>query len=232
MNKISAALISYNEAKYIARAITSLDFVDEIVIIDNGSTDGTQAIAKSLGATVIHHEWMGYGAQRQISLAHTTHDWVVVLDCDEAISFSLKEEIKATLQNPSYFVYKIPRLNYFFGKAIRHAGQYPDYQIRLFHKQYAHYDDARVHEGVNTKQKIGTLKHNIEHLAYESLEQFIAKQNKYAALSKKKSLLKALINPYWTFFKIYILKRGFLEGKRGFIIAKVYAAYTFWKYIK
>ncbi|KIM09187.1 MAG: hypothetical protein KU28_00655 [Sulfurovum sp. PC08-66] len=232
MHKLSAVLISYNEEKHIAKALASLSFADEIVVVDNGSTDGTVEIAQSMGAKVIHHEWMGYGKQRQIAVSHASYDWIVTIDCDEQISPQLATSMQKELENPRYFVYRIANLNKFFGKYIRRAGMYPDYHMRFFHKGHATYNDKAVHEALVTQEVVGTLEGDILHDAYESIEQFIAKQNRYSTLNKRHNMVKAILNPYWTFFKIYFLRLGFLEGWRGFVIAKIYAQYTFWKYIK
>ena len=142
-------------------------------------------------------------------------------------------EILGTLQDPSSDGYLVPRLNSFFGKNIKTCGLYPDYSIRLYKKSKGSFNDVRVHESVKIDGKVSKLNNHMIHLAYESVEEFIEKQKKYANLSnKKKNIFKAILNPCWTFFKIYILKLGLIDGWHGFIIAKVYAKYTFWKYIK
>ncbi|MBF7068352.1 glycosyltransferase family 2 protein [Campylobacter volucris] len=231
--KISFVILTFNSQKYLYQVLESIKFANEIIIIDNGSTDKTLQIAKQFSNTNIYtQQWLGFGAQKQFGVDKTTNEWVFVLDSDEIITDNLKNEIIQTLNNPKFKAYKVARLNFFFGKAIKHMGLYPDYSVRLFNKKYAKFNNRKVHESVITKEKIGKLNNHFIHYAYENIEQFISKQNKYSSLNCKNNILKAIINPYWTFFKMYILKCGFLEGKNGFIIAKLYAQYTFWKYVK
>ena len=208
-------------------------FADEVLILDSGSTDLTCTIAKDLGANVEHQEWLGFGPQKNKAIELAIHDWVFVLDSDERITIELQQEILTILQNPTADGYHVARLNNFFGKDIRTCGLYPDYSIRLFNKNKGKFNEVSVHESVQIKGTIAKLKNHMIHLAYETIDEFITKQKKYAALShKKKNRIKALISPVWTFFKLYFIKLGFLDGWHGFTIAKLYAQYTFWKYSK
>ncbi len=231
--KLSVVIITKNEEDFIADAIKSSLFADEVIILDSGSIDKTCEIAKELGAKVYQNEWLGFGPQKNRAVELAKNDWVFVLDSDERITEELKDEIVNTLKEPQFNGYFIARLNNFFGKNIKNCGLYPDYSIRLFNKNYGKFNDVSVHESVQLTSKAAHLKNHMIHLAYESIEEFIQKQNRYSSLNhKKKSLIKAIINPYWTFFKLYILKKGFLDGWHGFVISKLYAQYTFWKYIK
>ena len=172
-----------------------------------------------------------FAESRAISLAF--NDWVFVLDSDERITHKLQNEILSILKKPNYLGYQVPRLNWFFGKAIKTCGLYPDYSVRLFNKNYGKFNNVSVHESVTVNGKVSKLKNYMTHLAYENVDEFINKQKKYSKLSKKKkNLFKAFVSPCWTFFRIYFIKLGFIEGWRGFAIAKVYAKYTFWKYYK
>jgi hypothetical protein len=127
----------------------------------------------------------------------------------------------------------LARLNNFFGKNIRYCCLYPDYSIRIFNREKGNVNDVKVHESVQINGDTDKLKNHMIHLAFDTVKEFSNKQKKYAALSqKKKNLIKAFISPIWTFLKIYIFRLGFIEGWRGFIIAKVYAQYTFWKYYR
>ena len=232
-NKLSVVIITKNEENFITDAIKSASFADEVIILDSGSIDKTCEIAKELGAKVYQNEWLGFGPQKNRAVELAKNDWVFVLDSDERITEELKNEIVTILKEPQFNGYFIARLNNFFGKNIKNCGLYPDYSIRLFNKNYGKFNDVSVHESVQLKSKAAYLKNHMIHLAYDSIEEFIQKQNRYSSLNhKKKSLVKAIINPYWTFFKLYILKKGFLDGWHGFVISKLYAQYTFWKYIK
>ncbi|MBC8146833.1 MAG: glycosyltransferase family 2 protein [Bacteroidetes bacterium] len=232
-HQLSVVIISHNEEKFIADAVKSALFADEVLVLDSGSTDETCSIAKNLGAKVMHQEWLGFGMQKNKATELAKNDWVFVLDSDERITLELQSEILSTLNNPMTDGYYVARLNNFFGKDIRYCGLYPDYSIRLFNREKGKFNDVTVHESVQMSGDTGKLKNHMVHLAFDTVEEFSNKQKKYAALSqKKKNLIKAFISPIWTFLKIYIVRLGFLEGWRGFVIAKVYAQYTFWKYRK
>ncbi len=232
MEKLSVVIIAFNSEKYIKEAVESASFADEVLVLDSGSTDNTAKIAKELGAKVEYQKWLGFGKQKQKAVDLAKNRWVFVLDSDERITEKLQKEIKEILKNPKFRAYEVPRLNYFFGKPIKHCGLYPDKTIRLFDKEKARFTSDEVHEKVVTDSKTGSLKNHMLHLAYDSVEEFIDKQNRYSSLGAKPNRIKAVINPPWTFFKIFFLKLGFLEGWHGYLIAKLYSQYTFWKYIK
>ena len=233
MRKLSIVIITKNAARVVGGALASADFADETLVLDSGSNDDTCEIATSHGARVVRHDWLGFGAQKNKAVSLATHDWVFVLDADERISPALREEILQTLCAPKFDAYAAPRLNNFFGKTIKTCGMYPDYSIRFFNRKRAQFNSAPVHERVEVSGRAGKLRAPMIHLAYETVAQFVEKQNRYAQLSaKKRSVMKALFSPGWTFFKMYVLQRGFVDGWRGFVIAKLYAQYTFWKYIQ
>ena len=232
-NLLSIVIIAKNEEKFIGDAIKSAAFADEILILDSGSTDDTCKIAKQLGARVENQDWLGFGPQKNRAVDLAANDWVFVLDSDERISSKLQSEIIATLNNPSCDGYLVARLNNFFGKDIRTCGLYPDYSIRLFNRAKGRFNNVPVHESVQIEGKVAKLKNHMIHLAYNNVDEFISKQRYYSALSnKKKNILKAVASPCWTFFKLYFIKLGFLDGRHGYIISKIYAKYTFWKYSK
>lgn len=232
-NKLSVVIISKNEEEFITDAVKSSLFADEVLVLDSGSIDATCEIAQNLGAKVLHQDWLGFGAQKNKAVELAKNDWVFVLDSDERITDELQLEILNTLKNPAAEGYHTARLNNFFGKNIRYCGLYPDYSIRLFSKSKSKFNEVSVHESVQVKGTTAKLKNHMIHLAFDTVSEFTDKQKKYAELSQKnRNLFKAFISPIWTFFKIYIIRLGFIEGWRGFIIAKVYAQYTFWKYYK
>ena len=225
--------IAKNEEKFIGDAIKSAGFANEILILDSDSTDGTCKIAKQLGARVENQVWLGFGPQKNRAVDLATNDWVFVLDSDERISPKLRSEIQITLNNPSSDGYFVGRLNNFFGKYIRTCGLYPDYSIRLFNRTKGKFNNVPVHESVQIDGKVNKLNNHMIHLAYDNVDEFIAKQKLYSELSqKKKNVFKALMSPCWIFVKLYFFKRGFMDGWHGFVIATIYAQYTFWKYIK
>jgi glycosyltransferase involved in cell wall biosynthesis len=232
-NQLSVVIISKNEENFIADAVKSALFANEVLVLDSGSTDETCSIAKNLGAKVMHQDWLGFGPQKNKAVELAKNNWVFVLDSDERITLELQLELLSILKNPIASGYYVARLNNFFGKNIRYCGLYPDYSIRLFNREKGKFNDVTVHESVQINGDTDKLKNHMIHLAFDTVKEFSNKQKKYAALSqKKKNLIKAFISPIWTFLKIYIFRLGFIEGWRGFIIAKVYAQYTFWKYYR
>jgi len=232
-NKLSVVIITKNEEVFIAGAIKSAMFANEVLVVDSGSTDKTCDIAKKLGARVVFHEWLGYGNQKNLAIDKAKNDYVFVLDADERITPDLMKELLGNLDKLSLKVFAVPRLNRFFGKYIRYCGLYPDSSIRLFDRRYSRFNDVPVHESVQTKFPVAKLKNHMIHLAFESIREFRSKQIRYAYLScRTNNIIKAIISPFWVFFKIFFLKIGFMEGWRGFIIAIIYAEYTFRKYHK
>lgn len=232
-NKLSVVIITKNEEKCIGDAIKSALFADEVLILDSGSTDQTCKIAQELGTKVMHQDWIGFGPQKNKAIELASNDWVFVLDSDERITSELQEEILNLMISPENHGYFVPRLNNFWGKNIKTCGLYPDYSIRLFDRRKAKFNDVAVHESVQLKTNIGYLKNHMLHLAYSSIDEFIEKQNRYSTLHhKKRNIIKAIFNPYWTFFKLFFVKKGFMDGWDGFVISRLYAQYTFWKYVK
>ncbi|WP_456393270.1 glycosyltransferase family 2 protein [Nitratifractor sp.] len=231
--KLSVVILTYDSAKYLDEVLRSAAFADEVLILDGGSTDATLEIAQRHGVRVeMQTEWLGFGAQKQRAVDLATHDWIFVLDSDELITEALQKEIRQTLYAPNAAGYSVPRLNYFFGKPLYHGGLYPDATIRLFDRRRAHFSKDAVHERVLVDGPTASLRSAMKHYAYESIEQFIDKQNRYSDLGAKPNRLKAIFNPWWTFTKMYLFQGGFLDGWEGYITARLYAQYTFWKYIK
>jgi len=199
-NLLSVVIIAKNEEKFIGDAIKSAEFADEILILDSDSTDDTCKIAKQLGARVENQPWLGFGPQKNRAVDLATNDWVFVLDSDERISSKLQLEIIAKLNNPSCDGYLVARLNNFFGKDIRTCGLYPDYSVRLFNRTKGKFDNVPVHESVQIAGKVKKLNNHMIHLAYDNVDEFIAKQKLYSELSqKKKNIFKALMSPCWIF---------------------------------
>lgn len=230
--KLSVVMITLNSEKYLEKSLGSALFADEVLILDSGSTDSTISIAEKLGVKVYKEPWKGFGLQKQRAVELAQNDWVFVLDSDEVITEELKKEILLVLESPKYKGYLVPRLNYFFGKPVKRCGLYPDYTLRLFNKNYGKFTQDEVHEKVILSEKPGKLRNHMLHFAYETVEEFVEKQNKYSTLGAKPGKLKAVISSLWTFFNLYFLKLGFLEGWRGFVISALYSQYTFLKYVK
>ena len=239
---LAAVLIVKNEADNLADCLATLDWVDEIVVLDSGSTDATQAVAQAAGARFfVNDSWPGFGKQRQIAQAHVQSDWVLWIDADERVTPELKGSIEAILATPSTnTVYSVPRLSWVFGRFIRHCGWYPDRVLRLYPKALTGYNDALVHEKVITKKGIKTkkLKGDLLHYTYRDLEHYLVKSAGYAAAwaeqrqqkGKKASLSQGALHAAGCFIKMYILKAGFLDGKQGLLLSQLSAHSTFVKY--
>ena len=232
-NLLSVVIITKNEEKFIGDAIKSAKFSDEVLILDSGSSDETCNIATKLGARVEKQTFLGFGPQKNSAVDLAINDWVFVLDADERIPPELSSEIKTILKNPYYYGYYVGRLNNFFGKNVKTCGLYPDYTVRLFNRKKGRFNNVLIHERVDIDGQVAKLKNHMIHLAYDTVPEFIEKQKYYSLLSnKKKNVFKSFTYPCWTFFNLYIIKLGFLDGWHGYIIAKTYSKYTYWKYSK
>jgi glycosyltransferase involved in cell wall biosynthesis len=243
MNKISAYILTYNEAEKIEPAIRSVLWADEIVVVDSYSTDGTADIAERLGARVVQIPFTGFGDLRNQAMAACTFDWIFSLDADERCTAEARDEIRAILQSEApEDAYYVPRKNFFMGRWIRHSGYYPDYrQPQLFRKGVLSFAPDPVHESftLNTG-KIGYLSSDIWQIPFKDFEQIIEKANRYSSLGAEKmaksgrrgGMFKALTHGLWAFLHHYVIKMGVLDGWAGFVIAFGNFEGTFYKYAK
>jgi glycosyltransferase involved in cell wall biosynthesis len=244
MNKLSAVIITYNEEATIARCIHSLlSVVDEIVVSDSLSTDETVSIAKSLGAKVIIRPFVGYGATKNFANYTTLNDWVLSIDADEALDETLASEIlQLKKQFAEQTVYEVQRLNNYCGKWVRYGGWYPDKKIRLFNKQDISWNLAEVHETLEIPKhyKKITLQGSLLHYSYTTIKDHYLKIDKYSTRGaleafkngKQASVTKIYISPLFRFIRNYFIKLGCLDGKTGFIIARLTAREVYLKYKK
>ena len=239
---LAAVLIVKNDAQNLAACLTTLDWVDEIVVLDSGSTDQTQAVSEAAGARFfVNNDWPGFGKQRQIAQSHVQSEWILWVDADERVTPELKTSIEAVLANPkANTVYSIPRLSWVFGRFIRHCGWYPDRVLRLYPKALTGYNDALVHEKVilNKGVKAKKLNGDLLHYTYRDLEHYLVKSAGYARAwaeqrqrrGKKASISQGVGHALGCFIKMYIVKAGFLDGKQGFLLSVLSAHSTFVKY--
>jgi glycosyltransferase involved in cell wall biosynthesis len=241
MQKISAVIITKDEEKIIARCLDCLQWVDEIIVIDSGSTDNTMKIARQYGAKVYSREWAGYARQKNFGIAKAKNGWVLSLDADEIMTDELADEIKnipdSGAGKAGFF---IARKNIYYGRWLRFGGIYPDHQLRLFKKQAGKYDEVDLHECVGIKGETGTLKNPVMHYTKDSIHEHIEFVNKYTELEAKRLFEKghiptgysALIKPKFYFLKHYIFKLGFLDGWQGFACHVISSMYVFMTEIK
>ena len=242
MSQVSVYIIAYNEAEKVRATIESVRWADEVIVVDSWSTDGTAAIAESLGARVVQVEFKGFGDLRNQALAACSHSWVFSVDADERCTPEAAAEVRAIVSNPdSLDAYWTPRRNFFMGKWIRHSGWYPNYrQPQLFRKNCLRYDLKPVHEGYEllSDKPIGHMQNAIWQYTLKNMAEVMHKANRYSSLGaekikhKKISMWSALLHAKWAFWKHYIFKLGFLDGWAGFVIALGNFEGTFYRYVK
>lgn len=238
---LSVIIITKNEARHIADCLRSVRFAREIIVLDSGSTDGTSEIARDLGASVHHsNDWPGFGPQKNRALDLATQPWVFSIDADERVTPALKKEMMEVLRDPACLGYFVPRLSELCGQPIRHSGWWPDYVLRLFRRDAGRFTNAVVHERVEVKGSTAKLQACLLHYPYETLDALIQKMNRYStdaahmmfAKGKRAGILSIIGHSVWTFIRIYLLRRGFLDGRYGFVLAVTAASGSFFRYSK
>ncbi|CAK9886951.1 MAG: hypothetical protein XXXJIFNMEKO3_03401 [Candidatus Erwinia impunctatus] len=238
---LSVVMIVKDAAELLPECLTSVDWADEIIVLDSGSKDGTPELAERHGAKVFHHgDWQGFGKQRQRAQQYATHPMILMIDADERVTPELRQTIEQVLHSPLdlHKVYSIGRSNLFLGRFMRHSGWYPDRVVRLYPASF-HYNDHQVHEslvtqGANTEKLPGDLLH----LTCRDFSAFQWKQLAYAeawgkqrfAEGKRCSFMAIISHTLGAFVKTLLLRAGFLDGKQGWLLAVVNAQYTFNKY--
>lgn len=242
MEKLTVIIPTYNEEKNIVDVLKSVDFADEIMVVDSFSTDKTLELAKEYTDFIIQREYQYSASQKNWAIPQATHEWILLVDADERVTKELKEEIIALLKNPSindFTGYWISRKNHFMGKHARFGG-WNDKVIRLFKKSESKYEDKHVHAEIIDTGKIGKLKSKLYHDTYVSFDFHMEKLNRYAWLQAKDYDKKTgrltpfhfVVKPLWRFFKHYIIQGGFLDGVVGLTIAYNHAYSVYMRYVK
>jgi glycosyltransferase involved in cell wall biosynthesis len=237
---LSVVLITRDAVSQLAPCLDSADFADEILVVDSGSTDGTIELAAARGARVVHEAWRGFGPQKQFAVEQARNDWVLCLDADERVTPELASAIRRALAVPAFTAYRFARCNRFLGRYLRHGEGYPDWSLRLFHRAHARWSDDIVHEKVVCAGPVGSLAGDLLHDSAESLDSYLAKQNRYTSLAaeaalargKRASVVRLLISPLARFVKFYLLRRGFLDGVPGLVHTLIGCGNSFAKYAK
>jgi len=240
--KLSACIIAMDEADRIEACLLSLDFCDEIIVVDSHSSDETRALASAMGARVIERDWPGHVAQKEYAIRQASHDWVLCVDADERVSESLRKELRALQANgfQGHSGWRMPRLCSYLGRWISHGNWYPDRQLRLFDRRQGHWGGHDPHDKVELNGSFGELAGDLIHHPYRHFADHLSTIDKYTSTmarglydrGKRASLAQIVINPSWKFFRFYILKRSFLDGWRGLLLAYLAAHYTRLKYAK
>jgi len=237
---LSAVLITRNAADQLAECLASVAFCDEIVVVDSASEDATAEIARRHGARVIQSVWRGFGPQKQFAVDQARHDWVLCIDADERVSERLRASILDALPAPDARAYRFARCNRFMGRYLRHGEGYPDWSLRLFDRRNARWSDDPVHEKVLVDGNVGTLQGDLLHESAESLEAYLAKQNRYSSLAAEEALASGerataahlLLSPLLRFVKFYFIRLGLLDGLPGLVHILAGCAASFAKYAK
>ncbi len=239
--RISAIIITKNEAHNLSECLATLNWVHEVVVVDAESEDGTGELAREFTDKVFVRKWEGFAAAKSFALAQATGEWILSIDADERVTPELREEICALLSaQPECEGYEVPRLANFLGKWIMHGGWYPGYVLRLFRRECGGFNYVAVHEAVQIKGKIGRLRHHLLHYTDPDIRHYFEKYNRYTSLAaeemqrsgKRFRVWDLLFRPVWFFFRMYVLRTGFMDGLHGFILATFSAAYVFTKYAK
>ena len=240
MPTLAVLILTYNEEQNIVDCITSAHFADEIILIDSLSTDNTIILAQKLGARVISRPMTeGFASQRNFALNQTQADWVLYLDADERLTAELGQEIQGIIQKNQPMAYAILRKNRVFGQPVYYGGHAPDWSLRLYPRTAIHWEGL-VHESAQVTIPIQHCREFMLHYTYTSWEKYFIKFNQYTTLraernfaaGKRTGLSDLIFRPIVGFLKMYFFKRGFLDGKLGFVLAVLHAFYTFTKYIK
>ncbi len=250
--KLSVAIITRNEEANLARTLESVQFADEIIVDDSGSTDRTLEIAASYKAKLYLEPWRGFAGQKNFAIEQCKGEWILSLDADEALSPELQLEMRTLLcATPEADAYLLRRRNIFLGRWIRYGGYYPDAKLRLFRRYSANFapparfTDRPVHETVAIQGALETLHHDLIHYAYPTVENYIEHLNHYSTLGSQTLLDQGKISrstldfagsvlfyPILVFIRDYILRLGFLDGREGLLLHLYHAIYISWQSAK
>ncbi len=231
-------LVALNEQANIERALNSVSWAMDVVVYDSGSVDKTIDIARKMGANVIQGPWAGFGKTKRMATEYAKLDWVLSLDCDEEVSEALQAEVRDKLDslNPET-VYRMPRRSFYLNRWINYGGWYPDFQARLFNRKHSGWNEAAIHEKVEALHYENLTSH-LNHYVFKNIEDQVKTNNRYSSLQalemsaarKKFSWFHFFTKPIVKFLECYLIKRGFLDGVAGYIIAynAAYSVYLKW----
>jgi glycosyltransferase involved in cell wall biosynthesis len=239
VTRVTAIVITFNEAANIGAALASLSFADEIIVVDSHSTDDTVAIARTFTDKVIVRPWPGYAAQKNFAAAQASHDWILSLDADERISDPLADEIRA-LAEGSAAGYRVPRVTFHLGRWLRSTDWYPDFQLRLYDRRQARWSGRLVHESVSADGPVVDLHGEILHYAYRDLSHHLQTMDRYTTLAARQMFDDGRTAGWWdlavhppaAFLRNYVLRGGFRDGVPGLIVSAMNARYVGLKFAK
>ena len=237
---LTVIIAAKNEAHQIKACVNSVAFANEVLVLDSGSSDDTATLAREAGATVHNTDWPGYGPQQQRGIDLAKSDWVLSLDADELVSDALRQEIQAAIAQSNFDGFYLPRHSSFCGVFIEHGGWRPDYTLRLARRPLAGFTNHFLHAHMTVNGKKAHLTSPIIHFSYRSLDDVLEKLNRYskgasidlAARGASSSLTKAFFKGFWAFFRTYVIKQGFRDGRMGLVLAMYNAHTTYYKYLR
>ncbi|MEM6965301.1 MAG: glycosyltransferase family 2 protein [Bacteroidota bacterium] len=242
MLPLSVIITTFNEEEHIEAVLKSVEWADEILLVDSFSTDDTVTLAKKYHPKIFQRKYISPADQKNWAIPQATHDWILILDADERVTPKLREEITSLLRvPPPKDAYWIPRQSFFMGKKVRFSGWQGDQVIRLIKKEKCRYQDVQVHEEIETAGIIvGKLKNKLHHFTYKNRDHFLAKMLRYAEWSAKDHFEKTprvtfvhlYVKPFFRFVKHYVIQLGFLDGEVGFAISKIMAWGVYQRYLK
>jgi len=238
--KISVAIITKDAASDLDRCLASVSFADEIIVLDQGSTDDTAAVCARHGVALHQSKWLGFGPMKQKAVGLCRNRWVLSIDSDEEVTAELRTAIENLVADPVEAAFAVNRLSRFLGKWIRHCGWHPEFVVRLFDRERAGFNDKSVHEAVETTGTVGRLPGLMLHYTYETMEQYIAKLNRYTTLAAEQmraegrtvNLLQAVVRSKVAFWRMYILRGGLLDGWQGAVLCLSSGFSVLVKYVK
>jgi glycosyltransferase involved in cell wall biosynthesis len=239
--RLSVVVVTRDEEARIRACLESVAWADELIVVDAESEDKTAAIARDLTDHVVVRPWPGYAAQKNHGLDLARGAWILSLDADETVSPELRGEIARVLDaDGPGDGFELPRRNIFWGRWVRHGGLYPDWQLRLFRRGRGRFDERAVHESVRVDGRVGRLAGHLEHRSYRDVGDFIARADRYAALAADDWVARGrrvrawdfVARPLGRFVGMYVLRAGFLDGARGFLLAALYAYYVLIRSVK
>lgn len=240
--RVSACIIAYNEEDRIGDCIDSVAWCDEVLVVDSHSTDGTREVARQRGARILERDWPGHVAQKEFAIRAASHDWVLCVDADERVSDALREEIVA-LRDAGFADcdgWEIPRSSNYLGRWIRHGNWYPDWSLRLFDRRRGRWGGMDPHDHVELDSSPERLKNDLLHVPYRKFDEHLETIARYTtimagelnSIGRRARLVDLTLRPPARFLVFYLVRRGFLDGWRGFVLAVLASYYVFLKYAK
>jgi glycosyltransferase involved in cell wall biosynthesis len=241
VTRLSVTIVTFNEEERLRACLESVTWADEIVVVDAESTDKTVALAREFTDRVWVRPWPGFAVQKNFAIEQATGDWVLSLDADEQVTPELRHRIGLVLgaDGPADG-YSVPRRNIFWDAWVRHGGLYPDYQLRLFRRRAGRFVGDAVHESLSVDGRVERIAEALLHHSYRGIEDFVQRSNRYSSLAAKDwidqgrrvGMADLVLRPLGRFLSMYIMRLGFLDGWRGFVLAVLYADYVFLRMAK